>query len=59
MNVGILGLGLIGGSLARAFKKAGHVVFAADVSARLFYLLEQGGVFFVIYHFFSLRIINF
>lgn len=30
MNVGILGLGLIGGSLARAYAKAGHTVFAAD-----------------------------
>ncbi len=30
MNVGILGLGLIGGSLARAYTKAGHTVYAAD-----------------------------
>ena len=30
MNVGILGLGLIGGSLARAYRKAGHQVFAWD-----------------------------
>lgn len=30
MNVGILGLGLIGGSLARAYAKAGHTVFAYD-----------------------------
>ena len=30
MIVGILGLGLIGGSLARAYKKAGHTVFACD-----------------------------
>ena len=28
MKVGILGLGLIGGSLARAYKKAGHIVYA-------------------------------
>ena len=28
MNVGILGLGLIGGSFARAYAKAGHEVFA-------------------------------
>jgi len=28
MNVGILGLGLIGGSLARAYSKAGHKVYA-------------------------------
>ena len=30
MNVGILGLGLIGGSLARAYALAGHTVYAAD-----------------------------
>ena len=30
MNVGILGLGLIGGSMARAFSKAGHTVYAAE-----------------------------
>lgn len=30
MNVGILGLGLIGGSLARAYAKAGHSVYAND-----------------------------
>ena len=30
MNVGILGLGLIGGSMARAYAKAGHQVFACE-----------------------------
>ena len=30
MHVGILGLGLIGGSMARAFSKAGHTVLAAE-----------------------------
>lgn len=30
MNVGILGLGLIGGSLARAYSLAGHTVYAYD-----------------------------
>ena len=30
MKVSILGLGLIGGSLARAYKKAGHCVYAYD-----------------------------
>ena len=30
MTVGILGLGLIGGSLARAYAKTGHRVLAAD-----------------------------
>ena len=30
MTIGILGLGLIGGSLARAYALAGHTVYAAD-----------------------------
>jgi prephenate dehydrogenase len=30
MNIGIIGLGLIGGSLAKAYKTAGHTVFAHD-----------------------------
>jgi prephenate dehydrogenase len=30
MKVGVLGLGLIGGSLARAYAAAGHTVFAAE-----------------------------
>ncbi len=30
MNVGIVGLGLIGGSFAKAYHKAGHAVYAAD-----------------------------
>ena len=32
MNVGILGLGLIGGSFARAYAKAGHTVYAYNRS---------------------------
>lgn len=35
MNVGILGLGLIGGSMARAFSKAGHGVFAWDTDGSI------------------------
>ena len=35
MTVGILGLGLIGGSLARAYALAGHTVFAADQDASI------------------------
>ena len=31
MKVGILGLGLIGGSLARAYAKAGHIVYACEI----------------------------
>ena len=30
MKVGIVGLGLIGGSMAKAYKKAGHTVAAYD-----------------------------
>jgi len=30
MNIGILGLGLIGGSLARAYSLEGHTVYAAE-----------------------------
>ncbi len=32
MNIGIVGLGLIGGSMARAYAKAGHQVFATDIN---------------------------
>jgi len=35
MTVGILGLGLIGGSLARAYAKAGHKVLAAELDAQI------------------------
>ena len=31
MNVGIIGLGLIGGSFAKAYKTAGHTVYAHDI----------------------------
>ena len=31
MNVGIIGLGLIGGSLAKAYKAAGHTVYAREI----------------------------
>ena len=35
MNVGILGLGLIGGSLARAYAKCGHTVYAYDTNSSI------------------------
>ena len=35
MTVGILGLGLIGGSLARAYALEGHTVYAADLDDRM------------------------
>ena len=35
MNVGILGLGLIGGSQARAYALAGHTVYAAEIDEQI------------------------
>ena len=35
MTVGIVGLGLIGGSMARAYKKAGHTVLAMDTDKKM------------------------
>ncbi|MBE6688618.1 MAG: prephenate dehydrogenase [Ruminococcaceae bacterium] len=32
MNIAIIGLGLIGGSLAKAFVRAGHTVYASDIN---------------------------
>lgn len=43
MNVGILGLGLIGGSMARAYAKAGHCVFAAEKDASVFDFAQLSG----------------
>ena len=31
MNIGIIGMGLIGGSFAKAYKAAGHTVYASDI----------------------------
>jgi len=36
MNAGIVGLGLIGGSFAKAYKAAGHNVFAHDTDKNIF-----------------------
>ena len=44
MTVGILGLGLIGGSMARAFSKAGHVVLAAEKDEIIFEFAKLAGV---------------
>ena len=33
MTVGIIGLGLIGGSFAKAYKQAGHTVYAFDTDS--------------------------
>ena len=43
MNVGILGLGLIGGSLARAYSKAGHTVYAAEKDEMIFSFAQLAG----------------
>ena len=44
MNVGILGLGLIGGSLARAYAKCGHTVYAAEKNTTIFEFAKLAGV---------------
>lgn len=43
MKVGILGLGLIGGSMARAFAKAGHTVLAAERDENIFAFAQLSG----------------
>ena len=44
MNVGILGLGLIGGSLARAYKKAGNNVYVHDTDNNMLTFAQLAGV---------------
>lgn len=44
MNVGILGLGLIGGSLARAYAKAGHTVYVHDLDNQMLAYARISGV---------------
>ena len=44
MNVGILGLGLIGGSLARAYAKAGHNVLVCDTNENMLEFAQLAGV---------------
>lgn len=43
MKVGILGLGLIGGSLARAYALAGHTVYAWDKDASMLSFAQLAG----------------
>ena len=43
MNVGILGLGLIGGSMARAYAKAGHTIYAAEKDESILAFAELAG----------------
>ena len=44
MIVGILGLGLIGGSLTRAYAKAGHTVYATDMDTSILEFAQLAGV---------------
>lgn len=44
MKVGILGLGLIGGSLARAYAKNGHTVYVADLNGSMVEFAQVAGV---------------
>lgn len=44
MIVGILGLGLIGGSLARAYAKNGHTVYAAEKDENMLEFAQLAGV---------------
>ncbi len=43
MTVGILGLGLIGGSMARAYAKAGHTVLAAEKDENILEFAKLSG----------------
>ena len=43
MTVGILGLGLIGGSMARAYAKAGHKVLASEVDPSILEFAQLAG----------------
>ena len=44
MKTGIVGLGLIGGSMAKAYKEAGHEVFAADKDSAILEMAMLQGV---------------
>lgn len=44
MKIGILGLGLIGGSLAKAYKEAGHEVYAYDCDKATMEFAQVDGV---------------
>lgn len=44
MTVGICGLGLIGGSMAKAYKEAGHTVLGYDISSAALGYAELAGI---------------
>ncbi len=43
MNIGIVGLGLIGGSFAKAYSEKGHTVYACDVNEKILSIAKIGG----------------
>ncbi|MDR0272862.1 MAG: prephenate dehydrogenase, partial [Clostridiales bacterium] len=43
MNIGIIGMGLIGGSLAKAYKAGGHDVFGYDIDETILSFAELSG----------------
>lgn len=45
LNIGIIGLGLIGGSLAKAFKLIGHNIYCLDSDAETLKLANNSGIF--------------
>ncbi len=44
MKVGIVGIGLIGGSFAKAYKKEGHTVYAFDTDSTMLNFAQLSGV---------------
>lgn len=44
MNVGVVGLGLIGGSFAKAYKKSGHRIFVRDIDENVVQFSLLAGV---------------
>ena len=44
LKVGVVGLGLIGGSMARAYSSAGHVVLAHDINESALGYAELAGI---------------
>ncbi len=44
MKVGVVGLGLIGGSMAKAYKESGHEVYSADIDSAVLEMSILSGV---------------
>ena len=43
MTVGIVGIGLIGGSLAKAYRELGHTVYGYDIDESILSFAELSG----------------